>query len=192
MKNSKSITMKICFKCDIEKPLTEYYKHKSMHDGHLNKCKSCTKSDVIKRESELRKDFNWNEKEKERQREKYKRLNYKDKHKPNKEHKAKASSNYKERFPEKIEAKSASQRIKVKRKGNQKHHWSYNKEHYKDIIELTPELHYLIHRLMDYDSKTKLYKSKEDNEILDTKEKHIAFIRLCNFRRHNNIPNYRL
>ena len=40
------IRSKVCFKCDIDKPLTDYYKHAQMGDGHLNKCKDCTKKDA--------------------------------------------------------------------------------------------------------------------------------------------------
>lgn len=37
---------KTCFKCQKTKPITDFYKHFAMGDGHLNKCKECTKADT--------------------------------------------------------------------------------------------------------------------------------------------------
>jgi hypothetical protein len=43
---------KTCFKCGKTLPMGEFYQHKKMADGHLNKCKGCTKSDVLKNKAD--------------------------------------------------------------------------------------------------------------------------------------------
>lgn len=67
---------KKCYKCGRELPLPEFYKHPQMGDGHLNKCKECTKKDVKRDYERKSSDESWMEKERARGREKYKRLGY--------------------------------------------------------------------------------------------------------------------
>jgi hypothetical protein len=38
--------MKRCFRCGEVKPSNEFYCHAAMADGHLGKCKDCTRADV--------------------------------------------------------------------------------------------------------------------------------------------------
>ena len=167
--------MKVCFKCNVEKELSKFYKHNGMADGHLNKCKLCTKKDTKEREQQLLKDPKWCEKEKEQHRKKYYRLGYKEKHKPSPEKAKKIIDKYRLKYPEKKAAKNRSSHLKAKTKGNHLHHWSYNEEHYKDVIELSVADHSKAHRFMKYDKKTFMYRDL-NGRLLNTRELHEDYI----------------
>ena len=169
---------KTCFKCGLIKPLTEYYKHKRMGDGHLNKCKDCTKKDVDERVKRLRKDPEWVEKEKARGREKYHRLEYRGKHKQSKENQRTHTLEFRKNFPEKHKSHISAQRLPIF-DGGHRHHWSYNKEHRKDIIPLTQKEHTKAHRFIIYDQEHFMYRRIDTMELLDTKDKHLEYINWC-------------
>lgn len=170
------MTSKVCFKCNVDKILSEYYKHEKMGDGHLNKCKDCAKNDTKNRTKVLSENPQWVEKEKTRHRRKYHRLNYKEKHKPTPEQKKAANERYNNAFPEKKIAKGRISNMKPVIQGNHLHHWSYNEQHCKDIIELSRELHYKAHRYMIYDKERMMYRRIDNNILLDTKEAHMEYI----------------
>lgn len=170
---------KICFKCNLEKPTTEFYKHKAMGDGYLGKCKSCTKKDTKERTDILIQDPIWKEKEQERHREKYFRLEYREKHKPTPEQKKATMDRYKEKYPEKVLSRNNVSHMKSKIEGNELHHWSYNEQHRKDVIELTVREHGKCHRFLIYDQERMMYRRTDNNELLDTKESHEEWIRWC-------------
>ena len=92
----------------------------------------------------------------------------------------KSNNLYKNKYPEKYKAKIKSKRIPCQ-KGNQLHHWNYNIEFAKDVIELTPKDHAKIHRFIKYDKKTFMYKDL-NGVLLNKKQKHLDLI--------NKVLNY--
>lgn len=175
---------KTCFKCLKSKSLSDFYKHKGNSDGHLGKCKECAKSDTKKRFEILKKDDKWIDKERCRSREKYHRLGYRGIYKPNYETKSKIMSDYFTLYPEKYKAHISAQRLKVE-KGLERHHWSYNEIHGKDIIPLTKKDHMKAHRFLLYDKDYFMYRRSDNNELLDTKEKHLEYIKQVIYNERN-------
>ena len=57
---------KTCFKCGTIRPLSEFYPHPKMADGHLGKCKHCTRADSNARRQIKLSDPKWVDQEKAR------------------------------------------------------------------------------------------------------------------------------
>jgi ribosomal protein L44E len=150
---------KVCFKCGRELPLTEFYKHPKMADGHLNKCKNCTKKDVHENYEKNSEDSEYVEKERQRNRNKYQRL-YADLHKP---------SSHQENKNTRRDLKSRG----VDCEGKEIHHWNYNKRN--DIFLLTPKQHKRVHLQMLFNKESNMF--EYNGVLLSTKESHLQAIK---------------
>ena len=156
---------KKCFKCGEVKSLDDFYKHKKMRDGHLNKCKECNKKDTMDRYNRLIETPEFLNSERARHREKYRRLGYREKQREWDKNKAWKGS---------VFYKSQNKKMNTPN-GYEVHHWNYNDEFMMDVIFLKIREHHKAHKLIDLDIELRCYKTK-DGELLDTKEKHILHL----------------
>jgi len=133
--------MKVCFKCHQEKPLDDFYAHSEMADGHLNKCKKCTRRDAH--------EHRWADVEKERERDRTRAR------RPSGEY----SKKYRKENPVKHSAQSKLSRAlmsgRIEKPSTcsvcfksgvriEGHHWNYYKP--LDVLWVCTQCHRNIHR----------------------------------------------
>lgn len=140
--------MKTCFKCQQRKPLSEFYKHAQMADGHLNKCIECAKRDVRRH----RRDNPERVREYDRERAKLAHRSAMN---------AAGTREYRARYPERYRANSAVARaVKTGRlvklpcfccgdTVTEAHHPDYSRP--LDVVWLCPPHHKEIHLALDDD-----------------------------------------
>ena len=155
---------KVCKRCGRELPISEYYEHPQMGDGHLNFCKDCVKAAVRSRYDEKTKDESFVEHERERGREKYRRLGYSTR---------RTAANAEKRAKYKG-IRSARNRFQFKSDEYvELHHWNYNI--LDQVIVLDKRLHKRLHAVMRLNLDLGYY-FKDDSPI-DTLEKHLEVIK---------------
>ena len=155
--------MKPCIRCNETKPLSEFYTHPMMGDGHLNKCKGCCREYARRRHYRKMQDPKWRESERERSREKFRRRG------------GEWATSEAAKTPEGVAAYNATARkLPAAPSGMERHHWSYNREDHLDVICIRVSYHRALHRHMEYDAETRYFRTP-NGHLLDTRRKHLRW-----------------
>ena len=149
--------MKKCSKCNEIKEYNKFNKRKANRDGFDGICKVCHGIYARAKDRRLlpirKLDEDWMQKRRE--------------------HAIRNQQRAMNKYPEKTIARNAKAGRKAK-KGNELHHWSYNVQHHKDMIEMPVLEHRKLHRYMIYDQGYMMYRSVE-GVLLDTKQAHMDY-----------------
>ena len=165
----RSSDRKECFICHQIKPLDEFYKHSKIGDGHLNKCKQCTKEQSKERHyHKYLSDPSFVESERARGREKYHRLGYCDRQiESNKDKPWKKNQEYKNLYKRLISRGLISD-------GENAHHWNYNK--INDVFVIDSKDHRFIHTKLRIDESILLFKDRDTGFVLYNYEDHVDLL----------------
>jgi len=183
MANRKVIIgSKVCIRCKQRKGVSEYYAHKQMGDGRLNKCKACCKAQAKIRHHKLMKNPEFHEAEQARGREKYKRLNYKEKFAYLKD-----KYPWKNNYVYKNLRRDLSKNVGLP-KDIELHHWCYVEEKLRDVFVLDKFTHRRLHQLIEVNIEERIFYTNSGDK-LDSREKHKEFI-LINFPKLKECNNW--
>ena len=134
-----------------------------MGDGHLNKCKDCTKKDAKKDYERKSADEEWMAKERIRGREKFKRLGY--------------AGRFKSQRAICPQGANLSKSLKARgidTKGKEAHHWNYNNP--KSVFLISKKAHKRIHLHMTVNRDDK-YCYTDDGKRIETPEQAATYYR---------------
>lgn len=155
---------RVCNQCLLEKDIDiDFY------ETTPSRCKECVKANARARELINTSTPKGLEKERERHRSKYHRLGYKELQKEWDENKPWKNSNVYKGLRKKS-YKNLPRNFEL-------HHWNYNDEYLEDVFILNIRDHKNLHNYLSLDIEKRVFYITENNKYLDTKEKHLEYIK---------------
>ena len=149
---------KRCFKCGRTLPITEFYAHPRMKDGHLNKCKDCHHEDGRKYRIKMSQNPAFVQHEKERSK-------IKDQGRKNRDRRFKYHT---------MNVQRSLRLLNIDTKGLEAHHWNYNIPH--SVFLLSPRAHHCIHAMTSINHDDGYSYTKEGKKITSEHEAFSEYV----------------